>query len=70
MVAQTEEREALLSSVFGALMEESHLAKRMRNDPSYAGDEELMAGLASRVTRLEKEALQLNDWLRGSDEPG
>jgi two-component system chemotaxis response regulator CheB len=60
---QADTRETQLSSIFGALIEEITLAKRMLNEPKYVENSGLADGLSSRVEILEREAAQVCEWL-------
>ncbi|MCA1492197.1 chemotaxis protein CheB [Ensifer sp. NBAIM29] len=58
---QADTREALLSSLFGALIEEATLAKRLRHEPTFSGD--ASEGLDERISSLDREANQVSEWL-------
>lgn len=60
---QADARESMMSSIFGALIEEVTLTKRLLNHPDYSGEPHIAGGLAARVANLEKEAAQVCDWL-------
>jgi two-component system chemotaxis response regulator CheB len=60
---QADAREAHLSSLFGALIEEATLAKRLRGSPLYAEDSFTAANLADRLAALDLQANQISDWL-------
>ena len=60
---QAESRETLLSSLFGAFIEEATLAKRMRRDTAFERDSLVAAELGERVSVLEREANAVCDWL-------
>ncbi len=60
---QADAREILASSMFGALIEEATLAKRMLKTSAYAGDASFVNGLNGRVGTLEQEAAQVCEWL-------
>jgi two-component system chemotaxis response regulator CheB len=60
---QANARETGLSSIFGALIEEATLAKRMLKDRKYREDSNLADGLGSRIEILEREAGQVCEWL-------
>jgi two-component system chemotaxis response regulator CheB len=61
--AQADAREMHFSSIFGALIEEATLAKRLRSDQRYGEDSNIADGLSSRVDVLEREATQVCEWL-------
>jgi two-component system chemotaxis response regulator CheB len=61
---QANARETGLSSIFGALIEEATLAKRMLKDRKYREDSNLADGLGSRIETLEREAGHVCEWLR------
>ena len=60
---QADAREAHLSSLFGALIEEATLAKRLRSEPLFAEDSQTAETLSSRVLELDTEANQVSEWL-------
>jgi len=60
---QADARENLMSSVFGALIEEVTLAKRLLTKPKYASEPHIAGGLAARVDSLEKQTMQVCEWL-------
>ena len=60
---QADAREAYLSSLFGALIEEATLAKRLRNEPLFAEDSQTAETLAARVNELDRHADQVSEWL-------
>jgi two-component system, chemotaxis family, protein-glutamate methylesterase/glutaminase len=60
---QADARESLLSSIFGALIEEATMAKRLRADTRYNDDVTLTGKLSGRVVELESEAGKLCEWL-------
>lgn len=69
---QADARENLMSSVFGALIEEVSLAKRMLNHSGHSAELQIVGGLGVRIDDLEKEIAQVCDWLhtmRGLVEP-
>jgi two-component system chemotaxis response regulator CheB len=69
---QSDAREAHLSSLFGALIEEATLAKRLLGEPLFAEDVYTAESLSSRVNDLDREANQVSEWLhamRGLVEP-
>lgn len=60
---QADAREALLSAVFGGLVEEITLARRLLTLPDYAADMQVADGLAARANGLERESEQVCVWL-------
>lgn len=62
---QADAREVLASTMFGALIEEVALAKRMLESPAYMTDTAFVNGLNGRVGSLEREAAQVCEWLHG-----
>jgi two-component system chemotaxis response regulator CheB len=56
-------QEAQLSSLFGALVEEASLAKRMQHGLAAKESAEVATGLASRADELNREATQVSEWL-------
>lgn len=60
---QADAREAYLSSLFGALIEEATLAKRLRTEPFFAEDAYTTESLKSRVDDLDGQANQVSKWL-------
>lgn len=60
---QADARETLASCMFGTLIEEVTLAKRMLKTPAYGNDSTFVNGLNGRVGVLEREAAQVCDWL-------
>ncbi|HTV32416.1 MAG TPA: chemotaxis protein CheB [Methylocella sp.] len=56
-------RESQLSAIFGILVEEITLSRRLLADPAYATDLHITSGLAARIVSLENEAAQISDWL-------
>lgn len=60
---QADAREALLSTLFGSLIEEATLAKRLRCEPLFAEDAYTAAALDDRVASLGGEANQVTEWL-------
>jgi two-component system chemotaxis response regulator CheB len=60
---QADARETHLSSLFGVLIEEATLARRVRKDPAYQENQEATDGLSGRIAVLEREAAQVCDWL-------
>jgi hypothetical protein len=61
--AQADAREMHLSSMFGALIEEASLAKRLRATPEYEKDQTLVESLNAHVEFLQREANQVCSWL-------
>jgi two-component system chemotaxis response regulator CheB len=57
---QAEAREAHLSNLFGALVEEASLAERMQRDPKLSA--ESVTNLAARVGELGRQADQVSGW--------
>lgn len=62
---QADAREMLLSSIFGAFVEEVTLAKRIAAGKHYKEDVAFAAGLGIRIDGLEAEAARVCDWLHG-----
>lgn len=60
---QADAREAYLSSLFGALIEEATLAKRLSVEPLFADDSNTAESLGRRATALDHQANQLSEWL-------
>jgi two-component system chemotaxis response regulator CheB len=60
---QADARESQLSSLFGALIEEATLAKRLRSEPLFAEDAFTAESLASRAGDLHRQADQISEWL-------
>ena len=63
MSGQSDLREAQFSSIFGALIEEVTLAKRMRAKLDARGDSRVTRALEDRANTLEGEAAQVCEWL-------
>lgn len=63
---QADTRESQFSSIFGALIEEATLAKRMREAAAYEADAALAQGLGRRMESLEREAAEICEWLRST----
>ena len=63
MSGQADARDNLMSAIFGALIEEVTLSKRLLDHAEYNGDPHIAGGLAARIGGLEKEAAQVCDWL-------
>ena len=71
MSGQSDAREATekliyphLSSLFGALIEEATLAKRLRGEPLFAEDTYTAESLSSRIDGLDCQANQVSEWLQ------
>jgi two-component system chemotaxis response regulator CheB len=60
---QGDVRESQQSSLFGTLIEEITLSRRLLADPTYRGELHITGGLAARVASLEKKTAQICDWL-------
>ncbi len=60
---QADAREAYLSSLFGALIEEATLAKRLRREPLFSENSYTAEGLEDRVATLDHQANQVSGWL-------
>ncbi len=60
---QADNREALASTLFGALIEETTLAKRMLKEPTLLKDGDIADALTARAGILEREAAQVCEWL-------
>jgi two-component system chemotaxis response regulator CheB len=60
---QADAREANLSSLFGALIEEASLAKRMGAEPVFAEDSYTAESLSSRAVELNRQANEVSAWL-------
>jgi two-component system chemotaxis response regulator CheB len=60
---QADARENLMSSIFGAMIEEITLTKRLLDHPDYWAEPRIAGGLAGRAESLEREATQVCDWL-------
>jgi two-component system, chemotaxis family, protein-glutamate methylesterase/glutaminase len=60
---QADARENLLSSVFGVLVDEVTLTKRLLSMPEYASEPHISGGLAARATELEIQSGQVSGWL-------
>lgn len=60
---QADARESYLSSLFGALIEEATMAKRLRREPVFAEDSYSAENLDRRVEALDREANQVSEWL-------
>jgi two-component system chemotaxis response regulator CheB len=63
LCGQAEARETLLSSLFGSLIEEATLAKRMQKMGVFGDDPQLAGSLESRAESLGREASQVCEWL-------
>ena len=60
---QADAREAYLSSLFGALIEEATLAKRLQSEPLFAEDSYTAESLSNRALELNRQANHVTDWL-------
>ncbi len=60
---QADAREALLSSLFGALIEEATLAKRLQGEPLFAENSYTSESLSGRVGSLDRHANEISKWL-------
>ncbi len=60
---QADAREAQLSSLFGVLIEEATLAKRLRTEPFFAEDAFTSESLKGRVDELDRQASEVSKWL-------
>ncbi|RWB73035.1 MAG: chemotaxis protein CheB [Mesorhizobium sp.] len=60
---QAEARENYLSSLFGAVIEEATLAKRLGSVPVFADDTYTAESLLRRVAGLDRQADQVSEWL-------
>lgn len=60
---QADSRETYLSAIFGALIEEATLAKRLRSQLDPSSNQQLTQGLEERARALEGEAAQVCGWL-------
>ena len=60
---QADAREAHLSSLFGALIEEATRAKRLRSEPLFAEDSYTAESLSNRVDALDRQANDISAWL-------
>ncbi len=60
---QADAREAQLSSLFGVLIEEATLAKRLRGEPLFSENSYTAGGLSNRVDALDRQANQVSEWL-------
>ena len=60
---QADAREAHLSSLFGALVEEATLSKRLRGESLFAEDAYTVQSLNSRIDNLDHQANQVTEWL-------
>jgi two-component system chemotaxis response regulator CheB len=61
--AQAETRDDVLASVFGALLEEASIARRLACSADAARDPEALGCLSERIARLEERAAQIRGWL-------
>jgi two-component system chemotaxis response regulator CheB len=60
---QADARENLTSTIFGVLIEEVSLTKRLAEHPEFAADPQIVGGLEGRAQFLEKQVTQVCDWL-------
>jgi two-component system chemotaxis response regulator CheB len=60
---QADARENLLSSMFGAMIEEVTLAKRLLGHPVYSEEPHLTGGSPGHIESLERETSQVCQWL-------
>jgi two-component system chemotaxis response regulator CheB len=60
---QADARESFLSMLFGALIEEASLAKRLRHEPMFSENSYTAETLDNRVIALDDQANQVSDWL-------
>jgi two-component system chemotaxis response regulator CheB len=60
---QADAREAQLSSLFGALIEEATVAKRLRVEPVFAEDAFTAESLTNRIVELDRQANRVSEWL-------
>jgi two-component system chemotaxis response regulator CheB len=60
---QADAREAHLSSLFGALIEEATLAKRLTGTPIFAEDAYTLESLTGRIDSLDRQANLVSEWL-------
>ena len=60
---QADAREEYLSSLFGALIEEATLAKRLGGEPLFAEDAYTARSLNDRAGDLDRQANQVSEWL-------
>lgn len=60
---QADTREMLMSSTFGALIEEVTLARRMAGIKPFSEEVPISESLKARVSELEQEAAKVCDWL-------
>jgi hypothetical protein len=60
---QADAREANPSSLFGALIEEASLAKRLGTEPLFAEDSYTAESLSNRAEELNRQASQVSEWL-------
>lgn len=64
--AQADAREMQLSSLFGAVIEEATLAKRLAGSDEYEDAPDAGERLRDRIGLLEREAAQVADWLHAT----
>jgi two-component system chemotaxis response regulator CheB len=60
---QADAREGLLSTLFGVLVEEATLAKRLRSEPLFREDAYTAEALDNRVEALDRHANEVSEWL-------
>jgi two-component system chemotaxis response regulator CheB len=60
---QADAREAHLSTLFGALIEEASLANRLRGEPLFAEDAYTAESLRNRADQLNSQANKVSEWL-------
>lgn len=60
---QADAREALLSSLFGAFIEEATVAKRLEDQPLFSENLYAAESLRSRADALDRQANQISEWL-------
>jgi two-component system chemotaxis response regulator CheB len=60
---QADAREALLSSLFGVLIEEATLAKRLRGEPPFGESCYTIVRLDGRIGSLDQQANEISNWL-------
>jgi hypothetical protein len=63
MSGQAEARENLLSEIFGAVIGEVALARRLAGLPEYASDPGWTTYLNERSDRLQRQADEIRGWL-------
>jgi two-component system chemotaxis response regulator CheB len=60
---QADAREAVLSSLFGVLIEEATVARRLRREPLFSENSFTAESLDNRVDTLDRQANQISEWL-------